>query len=449
MKKHLQKLLQAKQQKQAQLKTLMQKSVDAGSTPDEETESQIQAVEQEISTIDKNIARTEMLIKAGVEAGEDGTPVEGEDPETAQKAVDPTNSSPKKKPIATIVKLDKGIGFAQYARAKMVQQLTVKDGNPQSLQTVAKNLGFGDEVQDLIKKATLGTTTDAGFASALVRENELVGEFIDLLRANTVFDKINGMRRVPFNSKIPSQLTGSAASWVGEGAAKPLTNPTYGSVEVKEHKLAAIVVYTQELMRRSDPSVDILVRDDLVKASASLIDITFLGDQAATDTTPEGIFYNVAPITPTGETAEAIEADLLTLIESFVSQNLSVDGAYWVMSETMAMRLALLRNALGGFYFNGMSLVGDKYLLGLPVVASETVGEKIGLIKASEILLADDGGVDISYSDQATLVDGSVTHNLWQENKLAIRAEKFITWNKRRPVASAWIDYSEAVEPAP
>lgn len=442
MKKHLQKLLQAKQQKQAQLKTLMQKSVDSGSTPDEETETQIQTVESEISTIDKNIARTEMLIKVGEDAGEDGNPVEGETPETGVKSIDPTDSSQKKKTIVTAVKMDKGIGFAQYARAKMVQQLTIKDGNPQSLSVVAKNLGFGDQVQDLITKATLGTTTDAGFASALVRENELVGEFIDLLRANTVFDKMIGMRRVPFNSKIPSQLTGSAASWVGEGKAKPLTNPTYGSVEVKEHKLAAIVVYTQELMRRSDPSVDILVRDDLVKASASLIDVTFLGDQAATDITPEGVFYNVTPVKASGESAEKVEADLLLLIEMFVAKNLSVDGAYWIMSETRAMRLALLRNALGGVYFNGMVIVGERNLLGLPVVASETVGEKIGLIKASEILLADDGGVDISYSDQATLVDGSVTHNLWQENKLAIRAEKFITWNKRRPVAAAWIDYS-------
>ena len=77
------------------------------------------------------------------------------------------------------------------------------------------------------------------------------------------------------------------------------------------------------------------------------------------------------------------------------------------------------------------------------MITSETVGEKIGLIKTSEILLAQDGGVDVSYSDQATLEnsDGSII-NLWQENKFAVRVEKFITWNKRRPIAAAWIDYS-------
>ena len=53
-----------------------------------------------------------------------------------------------------------------------------------------------------------------------------------------------------------------------------------------------------------------------------------------------------------------------------------------------------------------------------------------------------DGGVDVSYSDQATLVDGGVTHYLWQENKFAVRVEKFITWAKRRPIAAAWIEYT-------
>ncbi|MEG0540985.1 MAG: hypothetical protein RR528_01535, partial [Angelakisella sp.] len=68
---------------------------------------------------------------------------------------------------------------------------------------VAKHFGFGQDVQDLVTKATLGTTTDAGFASKLVSENRLVGEFVEMLRAATVFDQLTGFRNVPFNSKIP------------------------------------------------------------------------------------------------------------------------------------------------------------------------------------------------------------------------------------------------------
>lgn len=303
-------------------------------------------------------------------------------------------------------------------------------------------MGFGDEVQDLVTKATLGTTTDVGFASALVQENRLVGEFVEMLRAATVFEQLNGFRAVPFNSKIPSQLTGGTAAWVGEGAAKPLTNPTYGEVEIKEHKLAAITVYTQELMRRSDPAVDVLVRDDLIEASKTLIDNTFLDAVAASTTRPAGVLNGVTATPNTGTTAAAYEADLLALINTFVAANLSLDGAYFLMSETRAAQISLLRDALGNSYFAGMALRGTRTLMGIPVITSQAVGDKIILVKTSEILLAQDGGVDVSYSDQATLVDGATTHHLWQENKFAVRVEKFITWAKRRPIAAAFLNYA-------
>lgn len=437
MNKQLQKLLAAKQAKQAEIQKLLTKAVDAGETPDEETEGSIATLEEEVVALETNIARIRKIIEDAKEA-EGATPVEGGDEAAAAKSLQGKNPDPK----IEIVPMAKGIGFAQYARAKICSQLEAKNGNYVSAVQVAKHFGFGQDVQDLVTKATLGTTTDAGFASKLVSENRLVGEFVEMLRAATVFDQLTGFRNVPFNSKIPSQLTGGAAQWVGEGAKKPLTNPTFGEVEVKEHKLAAITVYTQELMRRSDPAVDVLIRDDLIEASKILIDSTFLGAQEATAVTPIGVFNSVTAITSTGVTAAAYEADLLALISSFVTANLSLDGAYFVMSETRAAQLSLLRDALGNSYFTGMSLRGDRTLMGVPVITSQAVTNKIGLIKTSEILIAQDGGVDVSYSDQATLIDGGNTHNLWQENKFAVRVEKFITWSKRRPIASAFIEYA-------
>lgn len=429
MKEYLAKLLKALSEKNQAMQTALSKSAAEGATPDEATEAEIQAIEKDIAAIEVNIERTKKQIAAAEEAAKSATPLEptpGQDP------------APKIK----IVPLAKGVGFAQFARAKILSQLAAKEGNFKSALDVAKERGFGDEVQDLVTKATLGTTTDSGFAASLVHENRLVGEFVEMLRAATVFDKLQGFRAVPFNSKIPSQLTGGSASWVGEGAVKPLTNPTYGEVEIKEHKLAAITVYTQELMRRSDPAVDVLVRDDLIEASKTLIDATFLDAAAASTTRPAGVLNGVVGIESTGVTAAAYEADLLKLIQSFVTANLSLDGSYILMSETRAAQISLLRDALGNTYFNGMSLRGERTLMGIPVITSETVGSKIILVKTSEILLAQDGGVDVSYSDQATLVDGATTHNLWQENKFAVRVEKFITWAKRRPIAASVLTYA-------
>lgn len=433
IKDQIEAILKTIQGKQAEIAKTVGDAVEKGVTPDEDQEAGLSALESEVVVLEKNLDRLRSIEKAQTITL---SKVEGQSVDQSVKSADP------EKRIEIVSNLPKGIGFAQYARAKMAAAIEAKKGNFISPMEVAKGMGFNDEVIDLVTKATLGTTTNAGFAAPLVHNNILVGEFVELLRAATVFDKLNGFRSVPFKSTIPSQLTSGVAAWVGEGAAKPLTNPTFGEVVIGEHKLAAIVVYTQELLRRSDPAVDLLVRDDLIEASKTLIDATFLDAAAASATRPAGILNGVAAIPDTGVTAAAYEADLLSLITAFVTANLSLDGAYFIMSETRAAQISLLRDALGSSYFGGMTLRGDRTLLGVPVITSQTVVDKIILVKTSEILLAQDGGVDVSYSDQATLVDGATTHNLWQENKLAIRVEKFITWAKRRPVASAWIDYA-------
>ena len=444
MKEYLAKLLKALAEKNQAMQTALSKSAEAGTTPDETTEAEIQAIEKDIAALNVNIERTKKQIAAAEEAAKTATPAAGQTEAQAKATAEGKKEVPR---IQVESNLPKGIGFAQYARAKLAAALEAKKGHYIAPVDMAKQLGFGDEVQDLVTKATLGTTTDAGFAASLVTENRLVGEFVDMLRAATVFDQLTGFRNVPFNSKIPSQLTGGQAQWVGEGTPKPLTNPTYGEVEIKEHKLAAITVYTQELMRRSDPAVDILVRDDLIEASKTLIDNTFLDAGAATAVRPAGVLNGVTATANTGTTAANYEADLLALVNSFVTANLSLDGAYFIMSETRAAQISLLRDALGRSYFEGMALRGTRTLMGIPVITSQTVGNKIILVKTSEILLAQDGGVDVSYSDQATLVDGGTTHHLWQENKFAVRVEKFITWAKRRPVAAAFLDYT--VTPTP
>ena len=444
MKEYLAKLLKALAEKNQAMQTALSKSAEAGTTPDETTEAEIQAIEKDIAALNVNIERTKKQIAAAEEAAKTATPAAGQTEAQAKATAEGKKEVPR---IQVESNLPKGIGFAQYARAKLAAALEAKKGHYIAPVDMAKQLGFGDEVQDLVTKATLGTTTDAGFAASLVTENRLVGEFVDMLRAATVFDQLTGFRNVPFNSKIPSQLTGGQAQWVGEGTPKPLTNPTYGEVEIKEHKLAAITVYTQELMRRSDPAVDILVRDDLIEASKTLIDNTFLDAGAATAVRPAGVLNGVTATANTGTTAANYEADLLALVNSFVTANLSLDGAYFIMSETRAAQISLLRDALGRSYFEGMALRGTRTLMGIPVITSQTVGNKIILVKTSEILLAQDGGVDVSYSDQATLVDGGTTHHLWQENKFAVRVEKFITWAKRRPVAAAFLYYT--VTPTP
>jgi len=86
-------------------------------------------------------------------------------------------------------------------------------------------------------------------------------------------------------------------------------------------------------------------------------------------------------------------------------------------------------------------------LLGFPVIVSNSVpAGTIVILKADEVFLSDDGQVTLDASNQATLdMNGgaSPTFNLWQRNCVGIRAERWVTWSKRRANAVAMIDSAQ------
>ena len=424
----LAKVQATKSLKQTEIKSLLTGSIGADETPNDEVEDKIKSLEAEVETLEKNHSRISKLI-ADEKQTENLEPIK--DSKTMNQSVTVNDN------------MDKGVGFAKFVRAKMQSAHLAKSGDNVSAYDIAKSRNEPEAVLNLIKAGTVGTTTDAGFAAALVQPNNLQNEFIELLRANTVFDKLSSlMTNVPFNSRIASQATGSSSEWVGEGAEKPVTNPTFDSVEIKEHKLASIVIITDELLRNASPSVDKLILSDLVAATAAKIDSTFLDSVVADAVRPEGLLHGVTAVTATGRDAAGYSADLAKLKAQFIGNNLSLAGVYYVMSEVQASELAELRDVMGNTYFTGMNAgYNQKTLGGIPVLETQTADKKIILVKPSEILLADDGGVQVAYSDQATIKNGAATVNLWQENKLAIRVERYISWAKRRAVASSYIQY--------
>jgi hypothetical protein len=125
---------------------------------------------------------------------------------------------------------------------------------------------------------------------------------------------------------------------------------------------------------------------------------------------------------------------------------------------TNALALSLMQNALGQPEFPGITMTGGTFV-GLPVITSEYMtdvadssGSPIILVNASDVFLADDGGIMIDASREASLemLDGSLTQDatagtgaslvsMFQTNSVAMRAERVINWKKRRAEAVAMI----------
>ena len=98
-----------------------------------------------------------------------------------------------------------------------------------------------------------GHATDATWAGPLVNQN-IANEFIELLRPATILGKIPGLRKVPFNTKVPTQTAGGTYGWVGEAKPKPVTKLAFSSTSLGIAKAAGIIVLTEELVRLSNPT---------------------------------------------------------------------------------------------------------------------------------------------------------------------------------------------------
>lgn len=339
--------------------------------------------------------------------------------------------------------LPKGAAFTRYALALANGRGSLSDA--MNFAQMWKD-SSPEVLQALQERANPGTAAHATWAAPLVVPQNLASEFVELLRAQTVVGRLN-LRRVPFNVQIPVQTSGSTVAWVGEAAPKPVGELAFDSRTLGYSKVAGIVVISEELARLSSPAAEDVVRRDLIAEIAEFIDLQFLSESVnATANNPAGIANGVTAIPATGTDAAALRCDIASALGAMVAAGLSASGVAIVMSETLATSLGLMVNALGQPEFTGIGATGGS-LLGLTVLTSEnvggdTAGHNIYFIKQSEIFLADDGGVTVDSSREATLeMSGGATagYSLWQRNAVGIRAERWINYARRRDGAVQYI----------
>ena len=437
------------------MKAIMDKSAESGESLDAEQQQEFDDLTAENEAIEQQIKRLRVLEKASQSTAKT---VDGTTERTAAASRQPG-------PLVQVRNqtLPKGTMFARYVGA-----LANARGNRFEAAEFAKRWNdTTPQVEtmlrmpvDVIEKAAVsaGSTTDPTWAEPLVQYQNMASEFIEYLRPLTIIGRLEGFRRVPFKVKVPRQTGGASVNWVGEGRVKPLSSLAFDSVTLDFAKVAGIVPLTEELVRFSSPSAEELVRADLAAAIAQFIDAEFIDPgNAATDVSPASVTYGVSPITATGTTAAAFRADVKAMFAAMLAANQQISAGYWIMTQTQALAFSLMQNALGQSEFPGITMTGGT-LLGFPVITTENLtastgspadGYPIVFVMPGEILLADDGGVSIDMSREASLqmesapdspvTASTVTVNLWQHNMVAIKAERFINWKARRSTAAGLI----------
>lgn len=431
--------------KALEMEKLMEKAAEEGRGLDASEAEEFDTIEQEISAIDAQVKRLSTMAEMNKQK--------------AQPVEDKSGMQDKAKEFRTpkvTEKMQPGIEFARFAMC-----LGAAKGDLSTASAIAQKRYPNAERINIALKAAVeaGTTTDSTWALPLVEYNQFAGDFVEFLRPQTILGRfgsggIPALRSIPFNVHVRGQTSGGSGYWVGEGKPKPLTKFDYNDAYLGYSKVANIAVLTEELMRFSNPSAEALVRDALAGALIERLDIDFIDPSkaAVANVSPASITNGVTPIVASGTgTADDINTDVNAAMGAFITANITPSSAVWIMSARRALSLSLMRNALGQKEYPDITMMGGTFE-GLPVIVSEhvpsdTSGDYIILVNTSDIWLADDGNVVIDASREASLqmldnpTNASDTAtpttmvSMFQTNSVAIRAERWINWAKRRASA--------------
>ena len=344
--------------------------------------------------------------------------------------------------------VEKGTGYTRYAQALLACR-----GNVMLAAEYAKRWDDSTPEVGLAFKAAVavGTTTDAVWAGPLAPLRPLANEFLELLRPATMLGKIPGLRQVPFNVSVPIQTGGGTYKWVGQGAPKPVGTLAFGTITLAITKCAGIIVITDELARNSTPAAESVIRADMIAGIAAFLDVEFTDPAKApvAGVSPGSITNGVTPITTAGTSPANARTDVQALINAMTAAGISTAGAVLLMSETNAAALGSALNPLGQPLFGDLTVSGGT-AMGIRVIPSQSVGNNVILIQPNTVLYADDGGVTIDVSTEASVnMDSApaapdattVFTSLWQNNLVGLRAERYINWKRAR---SGGVQYTVA-----
>lgn len=431
----------------ARMDAIMSKAADAGSTLDEHDTEEYDGLKADCASITEHLARLKDHEATQVKNATVVTETTG--------APDRGVHLPAQSRISVVNNVDKGIAFTRYAIALMRAK-----GNVMQAEQIAKQWRDSTpEVEILLKSAVAaGTTSDSVWAGPLVYAQNMTSEFIEFLRPQTILGRLPGIRRVPFNIRIPRQTAGISGAFVGEGLPIPVQKPGFDSITMTWAKASTIVALTVELVQNSNPSAEALVRQDLADGIAAFLDKRFIDPtySGVANVSPASVSNGVTSRQASGTTLAAIDADVGYVMNQFAASELGLSNGIWIMPPATAITLSLMRNSQGYQAFPTLGMNGGTWY-GLPAITSNNVvsagspGEQqIFLVAQNEILLSDDGQITIDLSTEASVQMDSAPSagaqslvSFWQDGLVGLKVNRWINWAKRRSAAVQYIEQAQ------
>lgn len=224
------------------------------------------------------------------------------------------------------------------------------------------------------QRAAQTTTTAAGIVPDDFRADQFVGLF-----RNSMVVRSLGARVLPNlrgDVVIPRQATTSTAQWISEGEGLTDTGLTFDSITLTPRHVGAITELSRQLLQQSNPSIEMLVRQDFIDVVSLAIDKALIHGDGVKQ--PEGL---LTAATGTGTLGAPTWAKVLTVLQGLALKNITPNA--WLTHPAVAtvLRKTLREAGLPGY------LMENGQMAGIPVAVTNQLAEKAGSPAKGRIIL--------------------------------------------------------------
>jgi len=313
-----------------------------------------------------------------------------------------------------------GMAFGRFCRA-----FAAGDGRKADAIAWADEVGYTD-----ISAAMQSSDFAAG--GALVPEN-YIPEVIELLRPASAVRSLNPTfwPMTGGNASVPKLTGGATAYYKGEAQRGTKSEATTGRVNLVAKDLMTFIPITSQLLRRSSPNADMVVRDDSISALAQRSDLAFIRG-AGTEYSPKGLRYqavsgNIIAANGTVNLAN-VTTDLGKLVLALEDADVRMIRPGWIFAPRTKHYLMTVRDGNGNYAFREEMLAG--MLWGYPYAVTSQIPNNLGggsdesevyFADFADVVIGEEENLRIDIFRQATYWDGSAWQSAAQNDEVILR----------------------------
>jgi HK97 family phage major capsid protein/HK97 family phage prohead protease len=282
----------------------------------------------------------------------------------------------------------------------------------------------GQRADTIVGAKTASGYTNAGTNS--IQTLLLTSSFIDLLRNRSFLMRlVTELSGLVGNIDIPKQLTGPAASWIGEDEAAESTGITFGLVSLRPKTLSARGELTRKLLMQNSLGVEALFRRDLATVMALAIDTAGIYGTNANNQ-PKGLTIQSGINTAYWNTDDKPTfAELVAMETEIAADNADVGSMAYVFNARMRGHMKTTRkfsDGLDGTIWEAGNTVNG---YGTEVSNAIATGDVV-FGNWADLLLGMWGGMDVTVDPYTHSDKGRIRITQFQDVDFTIRrAESF------------------------